>query len=261
MESVVRSRWQAAILDTLRREKRARIVGLAEQLGVSDETVRRHLRDLVAQGLVRREHGFAVWTGPSEEPPFDQRMRLHAEAKRAIARLALELVEDGRTVMIDTGSTTAYVAEALAARRELTVITNGIEIARSLVGRNGHRVYLAGGELKAELAAAVGLEALSFIGQFRADVAILSIGAVDIDHGLMNFALDEARIARAMMERAAKTVLAADRSKFGRRAVVRVGGLEEIDVLLTDRAPPEAFAKALATAGVEVRTGELHAAG
>jgi len=252
VEAVVRSRWQAAILDALREQKRARIRALAARLGISDETVRRHLRELVAQGMVRREHGFAIWSGPPEEPPFDQRLRLRAEAKRAIAARLAELVQDGQTLMMDTGSTTAYVAEALAGRRELTVITNGIEIARSLVGRNGHRVYLAGGELKAELAAAVGVEALSFVGQFRADLAILSIAAVHPEHGLMNFALDEARIARAMMERAQRTVLVADHSKFGARAVVRVAALEEVHLLVTDRPLAAPFARSLREAGVEV---------
>jgi hypothetical protein len=119
-------------------------------------------------------------------------------------------VPDGATVMIDTGSTTAYVAAALAERRELTVITNSIEIARPLVGRGGHRVYIAGGEIRPDLSAVVGPEALAFLGQFRADLAILSIGAIDPEHGFMDYHLDEARVAQAMLARA-------DRRPRGRR--------------------------------------------
>lgn len=245
----LQSRWQEAILEAVRREGRARIVALARALDVSDETVRRHVRPLVERGLLRREHGAVVWAGAAEAP-FARRLEVNAAAKRAIARAVAERVEDGLTVMLDTGSTTAYVAEALVRRSGLTVITNGLEIARSLVGRNGHKVYLAGGELDARLAAALGPEALAFVDQFRADLAILSIAAIDAEEGLMDFELDEARIARAMMHRARRVLIAADRSKFGRRAAVRVAGLAEIDELVTDAPPPEPFPAQLAAAGV-----------
>lgn len=245
------SRWQEAILEAVRREGRARIAVLARQLDISDETVRRHVRPLVERGLLRREHGAVIWAGPAEAP-FARRLRVQAAAKQAIACAVAARVEDGATVMLDTGSTTAYVAQALAARRGLTVVTNGLEIARSLVGRNGHKVYLAGGELDARLAAALGHEALAFVDQFRADLAILSIAAIDAREGLMDYELDEARLARAMMRRARSVVVAVDRSKFGRRAAVRVAGLEEVDVLVTDAAPPEPFPAQLASAEVEL---------
>jgi DeoR family glycerol-3-phosphate regulon repressor len=245
------NRWQNAILEAVRRDGRARISELARRLAISDETVRRHIRPLVARGLVRREHGAVVWAG-SSEAPFARRLQVQAEAKRAIARVIAERVEDGLTVMLDTGSTTAYVAQALVRRSRLTVITNGLEIARSLVGRNGHKVYLAGGELDARLAAALGPEALAFVDQFRADLAILSIAAIDAEEGLMDFELDEARIARAMMHRAKRVIIAADRTKFGRRAAVRVAALSEIDELVTDAPPPEPFPAQLAAAGVEL---------
>ncbi len=253
---MIPTRWQVAIIELVRQQGRARITELARILAVSEETIRRHVRPLVAQGVLRREHGAVRWNGAGGEAPFDRRLRIRTAAKRSIARAAAELVEDGQTVMIDTGSTTAFVAEALAGHRRLTLVTNGIEIARSLVGRNGHKVYLAGGELKAELAAAVGPEALAFIGQFRADLAILSIAAIDTDEGLMNYALDEARLARAMMARAERVMLVADRVKFGQRAAVHVAQLEEIDTLVTDAAPPEPFAGRLAEAGIVLVAAE-----
>ncbi len=255
---MIPTRWQTAIMELLQRQGRARISELARSLAVSEETIRRHVRPLVAQGLVGREHGAVRWNGPSGEAPFDRRLRIRAAAKRAIARAAADLVADGQTVMIDTGSTTAFVAEALAVRERLTLVTNGIEIARSLVGRNGHKVYLAGGELKAELAAAVGPEALAFIGQFRADLAILSIAAIDSEEGLMNYALDEARLARAMMAGAERVMLVADRVKFGQRAAVHVARLEEIDTLVTDAPPPEPYAGRLAEAGIALVVAADH---
>lgn len=244
------SRWQAAILDVVRGEGRATIAGLAESLSVSGETIRRHIRPLVDDGLLIRSHGEVALAGA--EPPFQRRMAVRAAAKRAIARAVAARVPDGSVVMLDTGSTTVFVAEELAARQGLTVVTNAIEIARPLVGRNGHRVYIAGGEIRPDLGAVVGAEALAFIGQFRADVAVLSAGGVDAAHGVADFHLDEARVAQAMLARSGRTIVAVDRAKFDQTAAVPVCPLAALAALVTDAPPPEAAAEALAEAGVEL---------
>lgn len=242
-------RWQNEILDAVRGEGRATIAALAASLNVSGETIRRHVRPLVDEGLLVRAHGEVALS--EREPPFQRRMGVRAAAKRAIARAVAARVPDGATLMLDTGSTTVFVAEALAARRGLTVVTNSIEIARALVGRSDHRVYLAGGELRSDLGAVVGPEALAFVGQFRADLAILSAGAIDPGHGVADFHLDEARVAQAMLARADRLMVAADRTKFDFRAAVPVCPLAEIDLLVTDAPPPAAAAAALAAAAVE----------
>lgn len=247
------TRLQAAIIEAVRGDGAARIATLARRLEVSDETIRRHVKALVASGLLTRAHGSVAWAAARSEPPFHRRMAERAAAKRAIGELAAERVRDGQTVMIDTGSTTAYTAEALSRRRrELTVVTNSLEIARRLVGRNGNRVYMAGGELRADLAAAVGPEAVAFLGQFRADLAILSIGAIDATGGLMDFDLDEARIARAMLAHASAGLVVADTSKFGQRAPVWVCAGGEIGAVVTEAPPPEDLAAGLVEAGVEL---------
>jgi len=246
------TRWQAAIIEAVREDGFSRISALAEKLGVSDETVRRHVRALVDGGVLTRAHGGVAWAGPGAEAPFDRRMRVNAAAKRALGAAVAARVRDGQVLLIDTGSTTAYVAEALTARRGLTVVTNSLEIARHLVGREGNRVYMAGGELRADLAAAVGPEALAFIRQFRADLAILSIAGVDEAGAFMDFDLDEARIARAMIEAASRTLIVADHSKFGRRAAVGICVPTAIDVLVTDREPEPADRAWITGAGIEL---------
>jgi DeoR family glycerol-3-phosphate regulon repressor len=179
-------------------------------------------------------------------------MAVRSEAKRTIAQAAAQMVPDGASVMIDTGSTTAFVAAALVQRRRLTVITNSIEIARPLVGRGGHRVYIAGGEIRPDISAVVGPDALAFVGQFRVDLAILSIGAIDAAHGCMDFHLDEARLARAMIDAAGRVMVVADRAKFEARAAVPVCRLDEVDLLVTDQAPPLPLAAALRPGGAGV---------
>jgi len=262
------TRWQAAIIEAVRDDGVTRIAALAERLGVSDETVRRHVRALVDAGTLSRAHGGVAWAGAVSEAPFHRRMRVNAPAKRALAAAVADHVEDGQVLLIDTGSTTAYVAQALDARRDLTVITNSLEIARHLVGRNGNRIYMAGGELRADLAAAVGPEADAFIRQFRADLAILSIAAVDGSGLFMDFDLDEARIARTMIECANERLVVADHSKFGRRAAVGICGPGDIDILVTDREPPTDFvariegtALRLVVTGTEETAPELDATG
>ena len=247
------SRWTSAILAAVEEEGRCTISGLASRLRVSDETIRRHVRPLVSEGVLVREHGAVSAREIPAEPPFSRRMREAADAKRAIARAAVELVRDGQTIMIDTGSTTAYVAAALDRRRDLAIVTNSIEIARPLVGRRGNRVFLAGGELRADIAAAVGPEALAFIDRFRADLAIVSIAAIDVNDGFMDFDLGEAQIARAMIARAAATMVVADARKFGARAFAHVCDLDGVSHVVTDAPVPEAFGRQLAGKGVALR--------
>ena len=246
------SRWQSSILEHLRGAGRASIATLASELNVSGETIRRHVRPLVDDGVLTRSHGGVAIAAGAEEPPFARRMLAQAATVRAIAGAAAARVRDGATVMIDTGSTTAYVAEALVLRRNLTVITNSIEIARRLVGRNGHRVYLAGGEIRPDLSAVVGPDALAFIGQFRAELAILSVGAIDATNGYLDFHLDETRIAQAMLIASHEAMAVADATKFEARAAVPICDFTAVACLVTDADPPPPVAARLADAGVEV---------
>jgi nucleoside-diphosphate-sugar epimerase len=146
----------------------------------------------------------------------------------------------------------AFVAAALAERPGLTVITNSIEVARPLVAHGGRRVYIAGGVIRADLAAVVGPVALGFIAQFRADLAILSIGGLHAVHGFTDFHLDETRVAQAMLARADEAIVVADRAKFGVRAAVAVCPFERIGSVVTDAQPEGDLAARLAAAGVAV---------
>ncbi len=248
----VPTRWQSAILDALRVTGRESITALAERLNVSDETVRRHLKDLVEQGAVHRVHGGVVLAGALAEPPFSRRIKERVAAKRAIAKAVAEQVSDGMTLLIDSGSTTTYVAEALLQKSGLTVVTNAIEIARALLGRGDCAVHLTGGALRADIGAAVGHEAIELIREFRGDLAILSIGAVDPKDGYMDFDIDEARVARTMIDRADRAIVAADAWKFTAKARVRVCGFEPVSMLVTDEPPPPPLDERLASAGTEI---------
>lgn len=245
------SKRHAEILAILETEGSVTIAGLAERLGVSLETVRRDVRPLAEAGTLARVHGAVGLAGQLGEAPFQKRMRENAAAKRAIATAVAGMVRDGDSLMLDTGTTTSFVARELTARRRLTIVTNSTDIARILATRNGNRVFLAGGALRPDSGAAFGKSALDFIAGFRVRLAILSVGAVDAT-GVMDHDLDEAELARLMLARADLRAVVTDHSKFGRAGLIRVAGFDGIDMLVTDQPPPAPIARALAAAGTHL---------
>lgn len=240
---------QAEILRQLAAEGTLGLTTLAARLKVSTETLRRDVRPLVESGALRRVHGGVTLPGTTGEAPFERRMRENPEAKRAIARAAARTIRDGESVMLDTGTTTSYVARELLARRRLTVITNSSDIARLLATVNGNAVFMAGGALRSDSGAALGLSAIDFVARFQADHAILSAGALHPARGVFDVDLDEAEFARALLARGRRRVVVCDAGKFQRPGLVQVCGWAEIDLLITDRPPPDPARAAMQAAG------------
>lgn len=243
------SKRHADILDILETEGAATISGLADRLGVSLETVRRDVKPLTEAGTLVRIHGAVGLAGRIGEAPFQKRMRENAEAKRAIARAVAATIRDGESVMLDTGTTTSFVARELMRHRRLTVVTNSSDIARTLATVNGNRVYMAGGELRSDSGAAFGKSALDFVARFTVHHAIISAGAVDTG-GVMDYALDEAEFARLVLSRGERRIVVTDHTKFGRRGLISVAGFEDMGEIVTDRTPDAPIADALSVAGV-----------
>lgn len=246
------SQREHALLALLTASGSARIEALARHFGVSEETIRRNVRRLEAQGRVTKVHGGVHLREAGVEPSFAARMQQHPEAKRRIARAVAGLVGDGASLILDVGSTTAYVAQALQARRELLVVTNSLAVAHALTGRNGNRVFMAGGELRAHDGGAFGAEALAFVRQFRVGLAVLSVAAINAEAGFLLQDLREAEFSRAIIAQAETAIVAADASKFGRSAPIRIAEPAAITRLVTDAAPPGPVNALLQGAGVAV---------
>lgn len=245
------SKRHADILKLLDDQGTLAISALAERLGVSLETIRRDVKPLEDSGALIRMHGAVGMAGQTGEAPFQKRMRDNAVAKRAIARAVAATIRDGEAVMLDTGTTTSYLARELTQRRRLTVVTNSSDIARTLATVNGNRVYMAGGELRPDSGAAFGKSALDFIARFTVTHAVISAGAVDTS-GIMDFDLDEAEFARMVLSRGERRLVVTDATKFGRRGLISVCGFGEVNGLFTDRPPPEPIADAMVASGVAV---------
>lgn len=244
------SQRERAILELLQDRGSARVEALAATLGVTDETIRRNLKRMQAQGMVTRVHGGVHLKDWGPEASFAQRMVQNPGAKRRIGAAVARLVPDGASIFLDVGSTTAYAAQALRVRRELLVVTNSLPVAQALTGVNGNRVFMAGGELRGHDGGAFGAEALAFVQQFRVSHAVLSAAAIDATAGFLLQDLREAEFSRAMLPHAETRIVAADASKYGRGAPIAIAPPQTFTHLVTDLPPPEAEAAMLARAGI-----------
>ncbi len=245
---------QQAIVTNLRRAGGTlRISALAEQLEVSEETIRRNLKQLASRGAVVKMHGGAKLSDLDDEGDFRERLSLHPDAKQRVARAAAKMISDGNSIFLDVGSTTSYIADALRDHQRLMVVTNSVSVAYKLATRNENRVYMAGGELRAHDGGAFGSEALGFARNFKTDFAVLSAAGIDAISGFMLFDLEEAMFSRAIMENARCSIVAADSSKFGRAAPITVCEPGAIDILVTDQAPDADLAQALVKWNIDLK--------
>ncbi|MHB9833796.1 DeoR/GlpR family DNA-binding transcription regulator [Paraburkholderia terrae] len=243
---------QNEILRLVRAQQTCTITDLANTFAVSDETIRRDLKPLVAEGLLVKVHGGIMLPAQLDEPPFRRRMVEQRDAKRAIAARVAQLIRDGDSLMLDGGTTCVHIAQALESHARLTVVTNSAEVARLLAPRNENRVLMAGGELRADDSSAVGESALAFFRQFHVRHAIVSVTAIDAKGRFMDAQPADAALARAAFSQAERRIVAADHTKFGHNALVHVFGADGLDTLVTDAAPAAGLSKVLAAAGVDV---------
>lgn len=240
---------QNKLVEIVRRQEKASVEELAQLLGASRETIRRDLAQLANSNKIHKIHGGATMPRVLGEGPFQQRLSDNVEAKVKIAQTAASLFKSGETLLIDTGSTTLFFAEEIAKIAELTVVTNSTEIARTISKvNNGSRVFLLGGEFRADNSQTFGTMVVSQIRSFRAHHAVLTIGAMDKRTGAMDFNIEEAQVAQAMIEQSEKLTVLADHSKFNALASFEVCPLEKIHRLVCDTRPPGDICEFLETA-------------
>jgi DeoR family glycerol-3-phosphate regulon repressor len=219
------------------------VLSLAAHFDVTPQTIRRDLNELCDTRVLSRVHGGAMY--PSSVANFTQeaRRQVAPEAKQRIGARAAERIEPDRSVILNIGTTTEQVAQALKSHVGLMVVTNSIVVASILLDAPGCNVVLAGGTVRQSDGGIIGEATVDFIRQFRVDYAVIGCSAIDQDGTLLDFDFQEVQVSRAIIAAARQTLLVADAMKFERVAPVRIGHLSEIDVLITDRTPPEAIRK------------------
>ena len=229
-----------------------RVSFLAKTLDVANETIRRNIRTLEERNIVRKVHGGVHLVEDTNEASFQSRISTQANEKALLAAAVVENIGDGDSVFLDIGSTTAYVAEALKAHSNLFVVTNSAFVANTLSSRNGNRVFLAGGELRAHDGGAFGAEALDLVQRLNVQFAVFSVGAVNADQGFMLHDLEEANLARVAAANAQVRIVVADKDKFNKRAPVSIGPDIRLDVFYTDARPPASIVDMLKARDIDL---------
>ena len=245
--------------------RRADILRLVNQLGqitvtemsarfeVSLDTIRRDLDTLADQGLISRIHGGAVPIDSmaSADSPFEQRINAHQNAKTSIGRAAVRLVSSGETLIVNGGSTALAFAASLGELQRLTIVTNNLSLPAAIPPSAVNSLYLLGGEIRS--GARITLGPVGFIGtrQIIADTAVIGVGGITED-GVSTSQIEEATMMAGMIAAARRTIVIADKTKFGRLGFAVVAPLDQLDVLVTDEEPPRELKVALEAAGVRI---------
>lgn len=232
---------------------RIRVTDLTTPLGVSEMTVRRDLEEMESMGLLIRVHGGAAsTTSRSFEPGFAARSMRHVEAKRRIGAAAAALIRDGETLIIDAGTTTLHVAEALRPDIRIRAMALSLRVADVLADMPSVTLMIPGGVVRPHERSFVGGMTLATFDQLTFDTVILTSGGVDVADGVTEYEFDDAETKRAALRSARRTIIVADATKLGAVAFVRLCPIEDVDVVVTDEGAAPAHVAALREAGVEV---------
>jgi DeoR family transcriptional regulator, fructose operon transcriptional repressor len=239
------------LLELITRQGYATLDELVRGLRVSESTIRRDLEALDLLGSVKRTHGGAVYAGEVRSmPSFDERTGTAAAEKRAIGQAAAALLEDGDTVLLDGGTTTLEVARALIGRR-VQVVTNSLPIAQILASSQQTDLILIGGYVYPRTGVALGPLAIATMQSIRVRTAILGAGGI-VPEGIYNSNSLLVETERQMMSCAQEVMIVADHTKFGRLALARLCGLEEIGSLVVDSDLAEEHRAVLDAVGVAI---------
>lgn len=243
---------RAQIMTVMKNQGRVSVPALADQMKVSQETIRRDLKLLEEAGSVRRVHGGAVLPSLLIEQPVTERLSLHRVAKDRIAARAVELIQEDMSLFLDPSSSAIALAHALVGFHTLTVVTNSLEVARIVGERSSNRLIVIGGLYKREDAAMFGFDPPVLSARYRYDIVFSGIAAITAGHGLMDYEEEEAQLRRALVPAARRYVILSDKSKFNCMAFIQALTFDEITDLITDEQPPDDIAEALVNAGVAI---------
>jgi DeoR/GlpR family transcriptional regulator of sugar metabolism len=240
-----------ALVELLQRDGRVEVANVAESFGTAEMTIRRDLDRMVAMGMARRVRGGAIsQLMRGEELPFAMRAMERTEAKVRIGAAMAAVLRDGETVLLDSGSTTIKIAEALGDRR-LTVMPMSLHIAAVLSASDSVRMLMPGGEIRPGELAMVGPLALASIGALRFDTVVL--GCCGLSDGRVTaHDLGDAGVKQAMLGSSARAILAADGSKFRQTAMAVICEAAAVDMVVTDTTAPAEDMDGLRAAGIEV---------
>ncbi|MBR2337872.1 MAG: DeoR/GlpR transcriptional regulator [Clostridia bacterium] len=242
-----------AILARLSAEGKVIVSDLSREFDVTEETIRRDLEKLDQEGLAKKTYGGAVVNKSlNTDLPYHVRKRVNVELKQHIAEKIADMIHDGDYIMLDASSTAIFVTKYIKHLKNITLITNSVEILLELADKDDWRVLSTGGSLKKGALSLIGSSAERMIRDFHVDLAVCSSKGIDMTTGITDSDEKEAEIKQAIFAAAQRKVLAVDSTKFDRIAFVRVCDIGEMDTVVTDAPPSERWMEYLKDKNVEL---------
>ncbi len=224
------------ILAILQKEKRVLVSELSQKYSVTEETIRRDLDKLEKEGYVKKTYGGAVLKeNTNEDIPFKVREKTNTVQKQKIAKMVVSMIEDGESIMLDSSSTSLIIAKNLKQFKDLTVITNSVEVLIELSNNKNINVISTGGILRDSALSLGGSDARRLLRKYNVDKAVLSCKGIHINKGITESNEGEAEMKRTMRECAKETIWAIDSSKFDKVSFVTFNELREGDIVVTER--------------------------
>ena len=220
------------ILNLLMEQGTVTVVELSKLLSVSEVTIRSDLRNLEERGLLNRVHGGAV---PSVHPNIVERQNLLVETKQRIAKAAADLVQDGDTIMIEAGTTTAMIPRYLFGKRDIHIITNSILAFTAAKSNPSIKLTVTGGEFRNSTESFVGSIAAEALKYFNVRLAFVGTDGFSLERGITTHLMEAGDIIKVMQQKAEQTVLLADSTKWGKMGAVSILPLKSASILITDK--------------------------
>jgi DeoR/GlpR family transcriptional regulator of sugar metabolism len=250
-KTMLTSQRKKTILDVLKRDGQVLATELSASFGVSEDTVRRDLRELAAEGLLQRVHGGALPASPATAS-FARRQGMESDAKRRIARRAAEMIAPGQVVIIDGGTTSALLVQQLPADLAATVVTHSPSVAVALAEHPAVDVVLIGGKLYKHSIVTVGAAAIEAMSHINADLYFMGVTGVHPRAGLSTGDFEEAHVKRALAARAAETVVLASAAKLNAASAYRIGAIELAQTVIVEASADAKLIAPLEEAGISV---------
>ena len=239
------------ILEKLQEDKKVVVSELSQAYDVSEETIRRDLEKLEKDGFAIKTYGGAVINESNNmELPFVVRKNTNVPGKQKIAELIADTIKDGDQIMLDASSTAVFVAKNIKNKKNITVITNSIEILIELSDESGWKILSTGGTMKEGSLALMGHQAQKMLATFHVDKAIVSCKGTDTIKGFSDSSESFAELKKTMLRCAFQKILAIDSSKFDKIAFIQIGDLQDISMVVTDKKPDDKWMQVLSGAGV-----------
>ncbi len=241
------------ILERLQRDKKVIVSDLSKEFDVTEETIRRDLEKLETEGFAQKIYGGAVLRESfNVDLPYAVRKRSNVSDKQYIAGIISDMIQDGDSIVLDASSTALFVAQNIKNKKNITVITNSIEIICEVSDRSSWKVISTGGNLKEGALSLVGIQATKAIGNYHVDLAIFSCKGISKEHGLTDSNENDAEIKKAIIAAGRRKILAVDHSKFDIASFVSVSGFSDIDLVVTDRKPDDEWGQLFTEKQVEL---------